>query len=112
MAVRILVVDDDASTLKVLQSILGAEGFAVEVSKTPSHALALVEQGPFDVLLTDLVMAEMGGLELIEAARLVQPELRCYLMSGHSRRADIPAHVRWIDKPLDVDVVLDAIGLP
>jgi hypothetical protein len=33
-------------------------------------------------------------------------------MSGHSRRADIPAHVRWIDKPLDVDVVLDAIGLP
>ncbi len=112
VAVRILVVDDDVSTLKVLQSILGAEGFAVEVSKTPGHALALVGEAPFDILLTDLVMADMDGLELVEAARRVQPELRCCVMSGHSRGGDIPAHVRWIDKPLDVDLVLDVLGLP
>lgn len=112
MALRILVVDDDVTTLDVLGSLLGAEGFEVQKSQSPSHALGLIEQGPFDILLTDLVMAEMGGLELIEAARGLLPELRCCVMSGHPRSADVQPYVRWISKPLDFDDVLDVIGLP
>jgi DNA-binding NtrC family response regulator len=112
MALRILVVDDDVGTLEVLRAVLVAEGFEVQQSETPRHALVLVERAPLDILLTDLVMAEMGGLELIEAARSIRPGLRCCVMSGHPRGRDVHEDVRWIDKPLDLDNVLDVIGAP
>lgn len=112
MALRILVVDDDVTTLRVLHAVLGAEGFEVHTSEKPSHALKLLEQARFDVLVTDFVMAEMGGQQLIDAARGLQADLRCCVMSGHPRARDTPEDVRWISKPLDIDVLLAAIAEP
>lgn len=102
-----LVVDDDPNTLSVLQKLLGAEGFDVEISRGPSEALALIERTPFDILLTDLVMGGMTGLRLIEAARVAQPQLRCCVMSGHERTSDASQDILWFAKPLDLDQLLD-----
>jgi DNA-binding NtrC family response regulator len=110
VALRILVVDDDVTTLEVLGSLLGAEGFKVQKTQKPSDAIGLLQQAQFDILLTDLVMAEMGGLQLIEAARGLQPDLRCCVMSGHPRSPDARDDVRWISKPLDFDDVLDVLA--
>jgi hypothetical protein len=52
----------------------------------------------------------MDGLQLIDAARAVQPGIRCCVMSGHPRGSDVQDDVRWINKPLDLDDVLDVIG--
>lgn len=107
-----LVVDDDPNTLSVLRKLLGAEGFEVEISLGPTEALALIERTPFDFLLTDLVMGGMTGLRLIEAARVVQPQLRCCVMSGHERTSDASQDVLWFVKPLDLDQLLDVLEVP
>jgi DNA-binding NtrC family response regulator len=56
------------------------------------------------VLLTDLVMPGMSGLELIRAARTTHPSLRCLVMTGHPS-SDEP-DVEWIAKPIDLDQLL------
>lgn len=109
MTHRIIVVDDDPNTLAVLAKLLGGEGFGVQVSSGPSDALGLIERETFDILLTDLVMAEMSGLRLIEVARERQPHLRCCIMSGHERSQEVPHDVRWVTKPIDFDELLDVI---
>lgn len=108
MPLRIVVVDDDQNTLSVLRRLLHAEGFEVEVRDHPAAALALIETTPFDILLTDLVMADMSGLELVAAARGLRPGLRCCVMSGHATHA-LAEDLRWLKKPLDFDELLDAL---
>lgn len=109
MTLRIIVVDDDLTTLTILRKLLGAEGFDVHATQEPREALELLERNAFDVLLTDLVMADMDGLALVKAARGLQPGLRCLVMSGHAADSTVPSNVRWITKPLDVDHLLDQL---
>jgi DNA-binding NtrC family response regulator len=109
VSLRILIVDDDASSRKVLQRLLTREGHAAEECESAAHGLERLRSAEWDVLITDLVMPEMGGLELIGVARVHRPALRCFIMSGHLRVEGLPDDVVWIQKPLDVDWLLDAL---
>jgi len=106
MTLRILVVDDDDTTLKVVSRFLAHEGHLVQASSDAAAALELLRAEPFDVLLTDLVMPVMSGLELAVAARQLRPELRVVVMSGQTRTADAAEHIVWLDKPIDIEQLL------
>jgi two-component system, chemotaxis family, sensor kinase CheA len=72
---RILVADDQFTVRELQRSILGAAGYDVETACDGREALtALATQGPFDLVVTDLLMPEMDGLELLSAIR-ADPEL-------------------------------------
>jgi len=58
---RILVVDDELSVCKSCEKILVGEGYRVKSILFGSQALGLLDQEPFDIVFTDLKMAEMGG---------------------------------------------------
>jgi PAS domain S-box-containing protein len=79
---RILIVDDEEELQKVLTLRLQRKGFHVEGYSTATEALAALEETEFDILLTDLMMPEMDGIELIRTSLSIDPDLTCILMTG------------------------------
>ena len=81
-ALSVLVVDDDPVSVRILADILQGEGFAVRTTSSSLAALRGLQECPPDLLLTDLRMPEMNGLDLIRAARRAWPDLCCLLISA------------------------------
>jgi len=79
---RVLVVDDESETLLQLFDLLTAAGYFVEGSSNSLDALGLIRRRPYDVVLVDVHMPEMGGLELFGRIRHLSPQTRVLLMSA------------------------------
>src|SRR5215813_677687 len=80
---RMLVVDDDAAILEVLQMRLAAMGFAVTATPDPQQAIAAAHEGRFDLALVDLRMEPMDGIQLMEELHAHQPRLPVLIMTAH-----------------------------
>jgi PAS domain S-box-containing protein len=79
---KIIVVDDEPELKSILVQALSAQGFEVLGCSSGQQALAELRQKEFDVLLTDLMMPEMDGIALLEAALTVDPHLIGIMMTG------------------------------
>lgn len=79
---RILLVDDDALVRTALARALEASGHRVRQADNGARALQALGNGPVDVVVADLVMPEMDGLELIRTVRARFPAARIVAMSG------------------------------
>ncbi len=82
MSERVLVVDDDAEMAAVVARHLEGEGMAAASATSGEQALAAVEHEPFAVVVTDVVMTDVGGLDLLRAVQRTQPEARVILMTA------------------------------
>jgi DNA-binding NtrC family response regulator len=80
---HILVVDDVLSTLKALETILSQEGYAVTTTTSGEQALSLMRQHEIDLLLSDVKMSNMSGLELLRQVKADYPDTCVIMMSGH-----------------------------
>jgi signal transduction histidine kinase len=80
---RVLIVDDDAPILEVLEMRLVAMGFDVTATSDTQRALAAVEAARFDVALVDLRMEPVDGIALMEAVHVRQPRLPVLIMTAH-----------------------------
>ena len=80
---RILVVDDEAELKNVLCEMLSDQGYETEGFPTGAEALAVLREREFDLLLTDLMMPGMDGIELIRAGIEIDPNLIGIVMTGH-----------------------------
>jgi DNA-binding NtrC family response regulator len=63
---RVLIIDDDGETLDLLKRLLDLEGFEVYLQSNPIEAIELVKEERFAVVITDIVMPEMSGLEVLK----------------------------------------------
>jgi PAS domain S-box-containing protein len=79
---RLLIVDDEIETLTPLCDLLSEWGYEVAGYTSPKDALKELKEKDFDLLLTDLVMPEMDGIELIQAATKMDPHLVCIIITG------------------------------
>jgi CheY-like chemotaxis protein len=79
---RILVVDDEASLLMTLVANLELEGFEVMEAKSGEQALELVAAHSFDLILSDIRMPGMSGVDLCQRVRRLRPELPVILMTA------------------------------
>lgn len=111
---RLLCVDDDPQLLTACRALLSRR-FAVTVTTDPCEALRQVEAGPpFEVLVSDMRMPAMDGLELLRRVRAVAPDTATVLLTGAADlgacvRAVNEAHVfRLLEKPCDPDDLLVA----
>jgi DNA-binding NtrC family response regulator len=109
--VRLLLVDDETRFVETLSKRLAARGFYVEGAYSGQQALELVASRPFDVVLLDVRMPGMDGLETLQAMRKLQPLVKVILLSG---AASINAAVEgmrlgavdYLLKPADLDDIL------
>lgn len=79
----ILIVDDDMRHLAMLKNTLTAEGYECEVCDNGNRALSMLERRPYDVLLLDIMLPEMKGLEVVRKAKHLWPETIALVMTGH-----------------------------
>jgi two-component system response regulator AtoC len=111
---RVLVVDDDPSLRYALQAVLGDAGLAVEACASGSAALAAFEARGADVVLTDLAMPEMDGLQVLERLRMQDPGVPVLMLTAHgSERVAVAAMKAgaydYMPKPFDPDEVVLAV---
>jgi DNA-binding NtrC family response regulator len=79
---RILLIDDDATIRRMLRVVLEREGHEVREASNGRDALRLERESPADLVITDIFMPEMDGVELILALRRHAPNLKVIAMSG------------------------------
>jgi K+-sensing histidine kinase KdpD len=84
MSERILVVDDDSAILTLCHRILQADGYAVVDAKRGEEAIARLQSEPFDLLLTDIRLPGLDGLEVTARLRGMGLELAVVTMTGYS----------------------------
>jgi DNA-binding NtrC family response regulator len=80
---RILVVDDEESIRDVLYQGLTDFGYQVTLAKGGEEALSLFERGRFDIVITDLKMPQIDGLDLIRIARKKDPQTAFFVITGY-----------------------------
>ncbi len=108
---RILVIDDEESIRHMLQMLLGKEGWHVEVAEDGQEGLKRLMTRDFDLLLCDVRMPELGGLELLDHIQSRSIDTTVIVMSAFgSREMAIDALKRgaydYIDKPFQKDEIL------
>ena len=109
-AVRVLVVDDDPLLSRALAESLRAFGYEAVACTSGREALAALRGATFDLLLSDLVMPEMGGVELLIEAQKVDPQLAPVVMTGGGSVESAVAAMKagaidYIQKPIDLPTV-------
>ncbi|HWN18584.1 MAG TPA: PAS domain S-box protein [Gemmatimonadales bacterium] len=114
---RILVVDDEDSVRVVVARTLQAEGYEVLRAREGREALRELEEigGAVDLVITDLVMPGVGGVQLARELHQRYPTLPLIWMSGHPRETEFPREIpgkyqTFLMKPVAPDVLLDAVA--
>lgn len=106
---RILFVDDDADTRSAIVRLLRGEGFHVEVCAEGLEALERLRRAPYDVVVTDHLMPEMNGLDLVRTVRQSGERIGCVVVSAQDPPSGVEREVHWLDKPVDADELVAAI---
>jgi len=118
----VLIVDDDENVLFVLHAALQrlAHLCQVHVASSGAEALALIQEGPFDLIITDLFMPGMNGQELTAKIRQTSPDTTViWITAHHSLGTDEEARqlavYRCLEKPISVaqirTIVPEALGI-
>ena len=81
---RILVVDDDEFILEILEKIVHREGFEVASVLSAKEALQKLENGNFDAVISDIVMPDMDGIELLKEVKEKHPSIKMLMITGHT----------------------------
>jgi len=84
MAARILIVDDEKAIRDSLQIVLSEEGFEAEVVTDGQEALKKIEEDGFDLVITDLKMPRLNGMELLERSSKVSPDTFFIIMTAYA----------------------------
>ncbi|HEY2943943.1 MAG TPA: sigma-54 dependent transcriptional regulator [Vicinamibacteria bacterium] len=108
---RVLVVDDERRQRDILQMILEAEGYETTAAGNGRQALQAAEGGGFDVVLTDLKMPDLNGIELLSEILKLQPSPLVVLMTAHGTIDSAVDAMRkgafdYLTKPLEKDELL------
>lgn len=107
---RVLLVDDDKSTCEVLAERLGFRGFAVEWRTSAEEALDRLDRAPFDVVVTDLRMRGMNGIDLCERVATNRPDVPVVVITAFGSLESAVAAIRagaydFVTKPFDIEVL-------
>jgi DNA-binding NtrC family response regulator len=111
----VLVVDDEPRQLEILKTILTREGYEVDTSASGEEALQLLLSSPPQVLLTDLKLPGLDGIQLLEAALRDAPSCSAVVMTAHGSvdtavEAMKKGAFDYLTKPLDRERLLLVLG--
>lgn len=112
--VKILIVDDDSSIADIFRDILSTEGRTVDVCYDGISALEKLKDGSYHVIIVDLVMPEVDGLEILRFAKKVNPEAMVIIITGYASLESALAAIKegaydYIRKPCKLDEIRLAV---
>ena len=107
---KILVADDEQAAVRNLQHILNKEGCEVITTQSGQNALKLLEQQSFDVVLTDLRMPNVDGMEILRRVKQVAPETEVIMITGYATISSAVSAMKmgayhYVIKPYKLDEV-------
>jgi DNA-binding NtrC family response regulator len=108
MSGRVLIVDDEKAMRLALKSLLAKEGYDVDTAESGEEALRRIGPGSFHVVITDLSMKEVDGMEVLEHARRVDPDTAVVMITAHGSEKVAVAAMKqgaadYLPKPFDND---------
>src|SRR5579883_563664 len=111
----ILIADDDRSIRTVLAQALSRAGYQVRTTSSASLLWSWIEQGEGDLVITDVLMPEENGLDLLPRIKRIRPELRIVVMSAQSTlltavQATQRGAFEYLPKPFDLEELLAVVG--
>jgi DNA-binding NtrC family response regulator len=108
------VVDDEPAIQDILTWALSAEGYRVATAGNGEEALARVEREDFDIIVTDIVMPGLDGLEVLERSRVLNPRAAVIVMTAYAALETAIAALRrgasdYLEKPFSVDLLKERV---
>jgi len=113
--IRIAIADDEVKICELLESVLVDEGYEVDTYSYSLDCLTAIKSGGYDMLITDLKMPVMDGLDLASRARKLCPELVVLVITGYASVDSAVAALRsgfadYIMKPLEIDQLKEVVA--
>jgi len=111
----ILIVDDDPGMRETLGDILEDKGFAVAGAESGEVALERMRVRPYDLILLDIMMPGINGVETLRQIKAINPQVTTVIMTGHTQLEGLVSEALWagvdgvLYKPFDVDAVIQMI---
>ncbi len=111
---KILIIDDEKSIRNTLKEILSYEGYEVTEAPDGIEGIRIAEKEKFDIILSDIKMPKMDGIEVLEKLQEITPETPVVMISGHGNIDTAVEAIRkgafdYISKPLDLNRMLVTI---
>jgi len=108
---RILVIDDEKGIRNTLKEVLEYEGHQVDVAGNGPEGLELFRGSNYDIVLCDIKMPEMDGIEVLEKLNAYSPDAPVIIISGHGNIDTAVEAIKkgaydFIEKPLDLNRLL------
>ena len=115
LQIRVLIVDDDKSIAEVLEGLISNNERTVHVCHDGVTALERIEKHPYDLILVDLIMPKVGGLDILKYAKKINPEIMVVILTGYASLETAIEAIRegaydYIRKPCkleEIQIVVD-----
>jgi DNA-binding NtrC family response regulator len=114
MTEKVLLVDDEEEFVETLAERMRSRGMEVATSNSGGDALDLVESEPYDVVVLDLQMPGMDGIEVLERIKKRKPDIQVVLLTGHAtveKGVEAMKHgaLEFLEKPIDLSKLSEVI---
>jgi DNA-binding NtrC family response regulator len=111
---KVLVIDDEQIVLDSVRRILEAEGMAVNAALNSGEGLAAAVGRPFDIVLSDIRMPEIGGMKVLRDIKRAKPALPVVLITGYATVSSAVQAMKlgaadYIEKPFTPDALISAV---
>ena len=114
---RVLIIDDEPTILLMMKKMIERAGYEVDLASNGLNGIAMLEKGNFNLVITDIIMPEKEGLEIISELRRDYPDIKIIAISGGGRlspegylvSADLLGADRVLKKPFEKKDLVGAI---
>src|SRR5580658_2679882 len=115
MDISIVILDDNPGSLDLLSTALARDGITIHIDSRPSEALALVHQYRPQLVLTDLVMPEMSGLDVLNRIMEIAPATDVVVMTAPYTTETAVQAIRngaadYLEKPIRLPILRERVG--
>ncbi len=109
---RILILDDDPVVTLSCKRILGAEGYSISTADKGEDALNKLSKEDFDLFISDVMLPDISGMEVLEEARIIKPQTDVVIITGYpkledARKASELGAQQYIEKPFTPDFMIN-----